>query len=51
VPLAPHRTATFPGLAASRVEVDEAKVIAEAQKPQAYKWPGAKLKDGSVADY
>ena len=23
----------------------------EAKKPQSYKWPGMKLKDGSVADY
>jgi galactonate dehydratase len=99
VPLAPHCTATFLGIAASLhvvssipfflihefypqnagfnmpgltrmpfeldkdgyiglppgpglgVEVDEAKLIAESKKPQTYKWPGAKLKDGSVADY
>ncbi|MFO0803846.1 MAG: mandelate racemase/muconate lactonizing enzyme family protein [Gemmataceae bacterium] len=37
-----------PGLG---VEVDEAKLIEEAKKPQTYKWPGAKLKDGSIADY
>jgi galactonate dehydratase len=37
-----------PGLG---VEVDEAKLEAEAKKPQTYKWPGAKLKDGSVSDY
>lgn len=37
-----------PGLG---VEVDEAKLAVEAQKPQTYKWPGATLKDGSVADY
>lgn len=37
-----------PGLG---VEVDEAKLIEESQKPQAYKWPGSKLKDGSIADY
>jgi galactonate dehydratase len=37
-----------PGLG---VEVDEAKLIEESQKPQTYKWPGAKLKDGSIADY
>lgn len=37
-----------PGLG---VEVDEAKLMDESQKPQTYKWPGAKLKDGSVADY
>ncbi len=37
-----------PGLG---VEVDEALLDAEAAKPQTYKWPGAKLKDGSIADY
>ena len=37
-----------PGLG---VEVDEAKLEAEAKKPQTYKWPGSKLKDGSVSDY
>ena len=33
------------------VEVDEKKLEEEAKKPQTYKWPGAKLKDGSVSDY
>lgn len=37
-----------PGLG---VEVDEALLVQEAAKPQTYRWPGAKLKDGSVADY
>ena len=37
-----------PGLG---VEVDETKMAEEALKPQKYKWPGATLKDGSVADY
>ncbi len=37
-----------PGLG---VEVDETKLAEEAKKPQSYKWPGAKLKDGSVSDY
>jgi galactonate dehydratase len=37
-----------PGLG---VEVDEKLMETEAAKPQTYKWPGAKLKDGSVADY
>lgn len=37
-----------PGLG---VEVDEARLIEESKKPQTYKWPGAKLKDGSIADY
>lgn len=99
VPLAPHCTATFLGIAASLhtvasiplflihefypgnvgkhlpaftsmaheydkegyiglppgpglgVEVDEAGLIAESQKPQTYKWPGARLRDGSISDY
>jgi galactonate dehydratase len=99
VPLAPHCTATFLGIAASLhvvssipfflihefypdnagfnvpgvtrmafemdkdgyiglppgpglgVEVDEEKLMVESKKPQTYKWPGAKLKDGSIADY
>ena len=33
-----------PGLG---VEIDEKTLEAEAKKPQKYKWPGAKLKDGS----
>jgi galactonate dehydratase len=37
-----------PGLG---VEVDEARLEAESRKPQSYRWPGATLKDGSVADY
>jgi galactonate dehydratase len=37
-----------PGLG---VEVDEKLLEQESQKPQKYKWPGAKLKDGSIADY
>jgi galactonate dehydratase len=37
-----------PGLG---VEVDEQRLEQEALKPQTYKWPGATLKDGSVADY
>lgn len=99
VPLAPHCTATFLGIAASLhvvasiplflihefyptnagfnlpgvtrmdyaydadgyiglpagpglgVEVDEPRLAEESKKPQKYKWPGATLKDGSVADY
>lgn len=99
VPLAPHCTATFLGIAASLhtvasipfllihefypqntgfnkaeftrmefeldadgyiglppgpglgVEVDEQLLEAEAAKPQSYRWPGAVLKDGSIADY
>lgn len=37
-----------PGLG---VEVDEGKLETESRRPQSYQWPGAKLKDGSVADY
>ena len=99
VPLAPHCTATFLGIAASLhvvsaiplflihefypenagfnlpgvtrmpyeldaegyiglppgpglgVDVDEPRLIEEAKKPQTYKWPIMKLKDGSIADY
>jgi galactonate dehydratase len=39
---------TGPGLG---VEIDEKSVEEAAKKPQTYRWPGAKLKDGSVADY
>jgi galactonate dehydratase len=99
VPLAPHCTATFLGIAASLhvvssiplflihefypdnagfnlpgvtkmafeydkegyiglppgpglgVEVDEPRLAEEAKKPQTYKWPNVKQKDGSVTDY
>jgi len=37
-----------PGLG---VEVDEKALEEAGKKPQSYKWPGAKLKDGSVSDY
>jgi galactonate dehydratase len=37
-----------PGLG---VEIDEKLLEAEARKPQTYRWPGARLRDGSVADY
>ncbi len=37
-----------PGLG---VEMNEKVIAEEAKKPQAYKWPGATLKDGSIADY
>ena len=37
-----------PGLG---VEVDERLLEQESKKPQSYRWPGAKLKDGSIADY
>jgi galactonate dehydratase len=37
-----------PGLGA---EIDEKLLDEAAKKPQTYRWPGAKLRDGSVADY
>jgi galactonate dehydratase len=37
-----------PGLG---VEVGERRLEEEARKPQSYRWPGARLRDGSVADY
>lgn len=37
-----------PGLG---VDVDEKLLQEEAKKPQSYRWPGATLKDGSIADY
>jgi galactonate dehydratase len=37
-----------PGLG---VEVNDKALEEAAQKPQTYRWPGAKLKDGSIADY
>jgi galactonate dehydratase len=37
-----------PGLG---IEVDEKRIEEESKKPQSYKWPGAKLRDGSIADY
>jgi hypothetical protein len=37
-----------PGLG---VEVDEKRLEEEAKRPQQYRWPGARLRDGSVADY
>lgn len=37
-----------PGLG---VEVNEKLVEEVSKKPQTYKWPGAKLRDGSIADY
>jgi galactonate dehydratase len=37
-----------PGLG---VEVDEMRIEQEAKRPQTYRWPGARLRDGSIADY
>ncbi|MCE9534459.1 MAG: hypothetical protein K8T89_25560 [Planctomycetes bacterium] len=39
---------TGPGLG---IDVDETALETESKKPQTYKWPGQKLKDGSIADY
>jgi galactonate dehydratase len=37
-----------PGLG---VEIDEKALAEAAKRPQSYRWPGAKLRDGSVSDY
>lgn len=37
-----------PGLG---VEVNEKLLAEEGKKPQTYRWPGARLRDGSIADY
>jgi galactonate dehydratase len=37
-----------PGLG---VEVDEKRIEEESKRPQQYRWPGARLRDGSIADY
>jgi L-alanine-DL-glutamate epimerase-like enolase superfamily enzyme len=37
-----------PGLG---IEVDEKRLEEESKRPQTYRWPGARLRDGSVADY
>lgn len=37
-----------PGLG---VEMDEKLLEEQSKKPQTYRWPGAKLRDGSIADY
>src|SRR4051812_42216671 len=41
----------LPGGPGLGVEVDEKKLEEESKKPQTYRWPGAKLKDGSISDY
>jgi galactonate dehydratase len=43
--------ATLPPGPGLGVEIDEKALAQAAKKPQTYKWPGAKLKDGSIADY
>jgi galactonate dehydratase len=42
---------TLPGGPGLGVEIDEKGIEEEAKKPQTYRWPGATLKDGSIADY
>jgi galactonate dehydratase len=37
-----------PGLG---VEIDEKRLEEESRKPQSYRWNGARLRDGSIADY
>jgi galactonate dehydratase len=37
-----------PGLG---VEIDEKRLEEEAKKPQTYRWPGVRYRDGSIADY
>jgi galactonate dehydratase len=37
-----------PGLG---VEIDEKLLEERSKQPQKYKWPGARLRDGSIADY
>jgi hypothetical protein len=37
-----------PGLG---VTVDEKVLEEESKRPQTYRWPGARLRDGSIADY
>lgn len=37
-----------PGLG---VNIDEKEVERAAREPQSYRWPGARLRDGSIADY
>ncbi|WP_425614858.1 enolase C-terminal domain-like protein [Anatilimnocola sp. NA78] len=41
----------LPGGPGLGIEIDEKLLAEEAKKPQTYKWPGQKLKDGSIADY
>jgi galactonate dehydratase len=41
----------LPGGPGLGVEVDEARLTELAAGPQSYKWPGATLPDGSIADY
>ena len=43
--------ATLPPGPGLGVEIDEKALAQAAKKPQRYKWPDAKLKDGSIADY
>jgi galactonate dehydratase len=41
----------LPGGPGLGVEVDEKRIDDESKRPQQYRWPGARLRDGSIADY
>lgn len=41
----------LPGGPGLGVEMDEKLLQEVSSKPQSYRWPGAKLRDGSIADY
>jgi galactonate dehydratase len=49
--LAPDGTIGLPPGPGLGVEIDEKLLEEEARKPQSYRWPGARLGDGSVSDY
>ena len=33
------------------IDVDEKRLEEESKRPQTYRWPGSRLRDGSIADY
>jgi galactonate dehydratase len=41
----------LPGGPGLGVEVDEKRIDEESKRSQQYRWPGARLRDGSIADY
>jgi galactonate dehydratase len=41
----------LPGGPGLGVEMDERALAEQARRPQTYRWPGARLRDGSVSDY
>jgi galactonate dehydratase len=49
--LAPDGTIGLPPGPGLGVEIDEKLLEEQAGKPQSYRWPGARLRDGSVSDY